>query len=59
MRRSVRDRRRPAEAGTATVEYVVLLTLVSLVVAVAVAGLALPLIAHFRWVQMLINLPFP
>ncbi len=52
-------RGRVAERGAITLEYVVVLCLVSLVGALAVAALGIPLLESFRLSQLLITLPVP
>lgn len=47
------------EVGVATVEYIILVCLVSLVGAVAVAGLGVPLLESYRYSQLIIGLPVP
>ena len=48
-----------SQDGTATVEYVVVLVLVTLGGALAVASIGAPLIVRFRVMQSLIGLPVP
>jgi Flp pilus assembly pilin Flp len=45
--------------GAAYVEYLALLTLVTLIGAAAVAALGLPLLRMFRFAEMIIVLPIP
>jgi Flp pilus assembly pilin Flp len=47
------------ERGVATVEYVTVLVLVSIVGAGAIVALGVPLIQLFRYVQMVIAMPVP
>jgi len=47
------------ESGVAMVEYVTLLCLVTLIGAVAVASLGVPLIQLFRFAQTILALPLP
>lgn len=60
---SVSAPRRPSllrdARGAVQVEYIVLLTLVTLGAAVAVVGLGVPLLQHFRFARDLLLMPIP
>jgi hypothetical protein len=45
--------------GVVFVEYVALLTLVTVIGAVAVVGLGVPLLKLYRFAQMVLSLPIP
>ena len=47
------------DRGVASVEYLVVLTLVALVGSAAVLALGIPLVRAFRFAQLFIALPFP
>lgn len=46
-------------SGVVFVEYVALLTLVTVIGAVAVVGLGVPLLKLYRFAQMVLSLPIP
>lgn len=46
-------------SGVVFVEYVALLTLVTVIGAVAVVGLGVPLLKLYRFAQMVLSLPVP
>ena len=46
-------------SGVVFVEYVALLTLVTVIGAVAVVGLGIPLLKLYRFAQMVLSLPIP
>jgi hypothetical protein len=48
-----------SRSGVVFVEYVALLTLVTVVGAVAVVGLGVPLLKLYRFAQMVLSLPIP
>lgn len=48
-----------SSAGVVFVEYVALLTLVTVIGAVAVVGLGVPLLRLYRFAQMVLSLPVP
>ena len=52
-------RRRRAQRGTATVEYVVLLTTVAIGLTLAVIGLGVPLVRMYLGQTAQLSLPFP
>lgn len=48
-----------SSSGVVFVEYVALLTLVTVIGAVAVVGIGVPLLKLFRYSQMILSLPVP
>ncbi len=48
-----------SRSGVVFVEYVALLTLVTVIGAVAVVGLGIPLLKLYRFAQMVLSLPIP
>ncbi|HJL17690.1 MAG TPA: hypothetical protein RMH99_18645 [Sandaracinaceae bacterium LLY-WYZ-13_1] len=48
-----------SRSGVVFVEYVALLTLVTVIGAVTVVGLGVPLLNLFRYAQMILSLPVP
>jgi hypothetical protein len=48
-----------SKSGVVFVEYVALLTLVTVIGAVAVVGLGIPLLKLYRFAQMILSLPIP
>lgn len=48
-----------SSSGVVFVEYVALLTLVTVIGAVAVVGLGVPLLKLYRFAQMVLSLPIP
>lgn len=48
-----------SSSGVVFVEYVALLTLVTVIGAVAVVGLGIPLLKLYRFAQMVLSLPIP
>lgn len=46
-------------SGVVFVEYVALLTLVTVIGAVTVVGLGIPLLKLYRFAQMILSLPIP
>lgn len=48
-----------SRSGVVFVEYVALLTLVTVIGAVAVVGLGVPLLKLYRFAQMVLSLPIP
>lgn len=48
-----------SQSGVVFVEYVALLTLVTVIGAVSVVGLGVPLLRLYRFAQMILSLPVP
>lgn len=64
--RLVSERKKPSakvlatsKSGVVFVEYVALLTLVTVIGAMAVVGLGIPLLKLYRFTQMVLSLPVP
>ena len=49
----------PATRGSSFTEYAIVLLTVSIVSMLAIVSLGGPLLAHFRYVQMITGLPVP
>ncbi|MBT8492176.1 MAG: hypothetical protein KJO07_03880 [Deltaproteobacteria bacterium] len=58
MDRQNQDRTEP-EKGAISVEYIALLSLVTLIGAASVVGLGIPLLKLFRYAETIIALPMP
>jgi hypothetical protein len=48
-----------SKKGVVFVEYVALLTLVTVLGSIAVVGLGIPLLTLYRYAQMILSLPIP